>query len=101
MREIRHTIINLSEFRMKKLALISAAAIAVLASPAIAQDQMPTTEQIMGFLDANKDGFIDKTEAKGQMADYFDFIDADKDAKVSPAELQTASDAPAAQPAAK
>lgn len=98
---------------MKKFILISAAAIAVLASPAIAQDQMPTTEQVMGFLDANKDGFIDKTEAKGPMADYFDMIDADKDAKVSPTELQTAmdmrakaaaqqtSDAPAAQPAAK
>lgn len=98
---------------MKKYILISAAAMAVLASPVIAQDQMPTTEQIMGFLDANKDGFIDKTEAKGQMADYFDFIDADKDAKVSPTELQTAidmrakaaaqqpSDAPAVPPAAK
>jgi Ca2+-binding EF-hand superfamily protein len=77
---------------MKKMILISAAAAALLAAPTIAQDQMPTVEQIMGFLDANKDGFIDKTEAKGPMVEYFDIMDADKDTKISATELQTAMD---------
>ena len=77
---------------MKKTILISAAAAALLATPAIAQDQMPTVEQIMGFLDANKDGFVDKTEAKGPMVEYFDMMDADKDAKISTTELQAAMD---------
>ncbi len=77
---------------MKKIILMSAAAAGLLATPVIAQDQMPTVEQIMGFLDASKDGFIDKSEAQGPIAEYFDMMDADKDAKISPAELQTAMD---------
>ena len=77
---------------MNKLILISAAAIATLAAPVTAQDQMPSAEQIMGFLDANKDGFVDKSEAKGPMVEYFEMMDADKDAKISPLELKTAMD---------
>lgn len=51
---------------------------------------MPSPEQIFAFMDANKDGFIAKDEAKGPMAKHFEHIDADKDAKISPVELKTA-----------
>jgi hypothetical protein len=51
---------------------------------------MPNADQIMGFLDANQDGFIAKDEAQGPLAQYFDMVDADKDAKISLDELKTA-----------
>jgi hypothetical protein len=69
----------------------------LVAAPAIlAQDApppqggMPSPEQIIGFLDADKDGFIAKDEAQGPMVQYFDMIDADKDGKISLEELKTA-----------
>lgn len=77
---------------MKKVMLVSAAAAAFFAAPVIAQDQMPSVEQIMGFLDADKSGFIEKSEVQGPMVEFFDMIDADKDTKVSATELQTAMD---------
>ena len=76
---------------------------ALLLSPAVmAQDAppppppsggMPQPEQIFGFLDANKDGFIAKDEAQGPLVQYFANIDADKDDKISLVELKTAMDA--------
>ena len=54
---------------------------------------MPSPEQIVGFMDADKDGFIAKDEAKGPMVQHFDAIDTDKDAKISLAELKTAMEA--------
>ena len=76
---------------------------ALLLSPAVmAQDAppppppsggMPQPEQIFGFLDANKDGFIAKDEAQGPLVQYFGNIDADKDDKISLVELKTAMDA--------
>jgi hypothetical protein len=82
-----------------KISLPLLAALA-LASPAIAQQDspppmapgggLPSPEQIVAFMDADKDGLIAKDEAKGPLAQHFDFIDADKDAKVSLAELKTA-----------
>ena len=54
---------------------------------------MPQPEQIFGFLDANKDGFIAKDEAQGPLVQYFANIDADKDDKISLVELKTAMDA--------
>ncbi len=51
---------------------------------------MPSPEQIFGFLDADKDGFIAKSEAQGPLAQHFDHVDADKDAKISLVELKTA-----------
>lgn len=54
---------------------------------------MPSIEQIFGFLDADKDGFIAKEEARGPMAQHFEHIDADKDGKISPVELKTAMQA--------
>jgi hypothetical protein len=87
-------IFSKQDYKMKRYFLISAAVLTVLVSPAIAQDEaaMPSVEQIMGFLDANKDGFIEKSEAQGPMVEYFDMIDGDKDAKISSAELKTAMD---------
>ncbi|HEV7233657.1 MAG TPA: hypothetical protein VGN36_05380 [Sphingorhabdus sp.] len=83
---------------LKTLAL----AVTLLVAPvAIAQDDtppppmrpgggMPSPEQIFAFMDANKDGFIAKDEARGPMAQHFDHIDGDKDGKISPDELKTA-----------
>jgi Ca2+-binding EF-hand superfamily protein len=75
---------------MKKVLLASAASLMMLSSNAFAQDGMPSVEQIFGFLDADQDGFIQQSEAQGPLADNFALIDADKDAKISPAELKTA-----------
>jgi EF hand len=75
----------------------SATAMALmLASSALAQNApapgagMPSPEQIFAFMDANKDGFIAKDEAKGPMAQHFDHVDGDKDGKISTDELKTA-----------
>jgi hypothetical protein len=83
---------------MKKL--IALVAVLTFASAAMAQQDspppmppsggMPSPEQIFGFMDANKDGFIAKDEAQGPMVQHFDAIDADKDAKISLVELKTA-----------
>jgi hypothetical protein len=48
---------------------------------------MPSPDQIFGFLDA------DKEEARGPMVQHFEYIDADKDGKISPVELKTAMEA--------
>jgi Ca2+-binding EF-hand superfamily protein len=77
---------------LKSSALIAAS---VLASSAMAQNApppgagMPSPEQIFAFMDANKDGFIAKDEAKGPMAQHFDHVDGDKDGKISVDELKT------------
>ena len=73
----------------------------VLSPVAMAQDApppppaggTPQPEQIFAFLDANKDGFIAKDEAQGPLVQYFGMIDADKDDKISMAELKTAMEA--------
>lgn len=76
---------------------LSATAVALmLVSSALAQNAppsgagMPSPEQIFAFMDANKDGFIAKDEAKGPMAQHFDHVDGDKDGKISVEELKTA-----------
>ena len=75
----------------------------MLAPAAIAQDDtppptprgggMPGPEQIFAFMDANKDGFIARDEAKGPMAQHFDHLDADQDGKIALPELKTAMSA--------
>jgi EF hand len=79
-----------------------AAALVLVSSGAIAQDQpapppqpqeIPTPEKVMEMLDANKDGFIVREEAKGPLVEYFDIVDFDKDGKISHAELKAAMDA--------
>jgi hypothetical protein len=82
---------------MKKTLAILAAL--TLASAATAQQDspppmapgggMPSPEQIFAFMDANKDGFIAKDEAKGPLEQNFDYVDGDKDGKISPDELKT------------
>lgn len=83
----------------KSLAIIAAF---ILAPVAIAQNDtppppsgggMPSSEQIFGFLDADKDGFIARAEAQGPLQKHFDMVDADKDDKISPTELKTAMEA--------
>ena len=87
---------------MPKLSAIIAAL--MLAPAAIAQQDappppmpsgggMPSPDQIFGFLDADKDGFIARAEAQGPLVQHFDMVDADKDSKVSVAELKTAMEA--------
>ena len=81
---------------MKKTLAILAAL--TLASAATAQQDssppmapgggMPSPEQIFAFMDANKDGFIAKDEAKGPLEQNFDYVDGDKDGKISPNELK-------------
>jgi hypothetical protein len=79
---------------MFKIPLV--AGLLALSTAAAAQDAppsgggMPSPEQIIGFLDADKDGFVSKDEAQGPMVQYFDMIDADKDGKISLEELKTA-----------
>jgi EF hand len=75
---------------MKKLLALSAASLMMLSTNAVAQDDTPSVEQIFGFLDADQDGFIQKSEAQGPLVEFFDQIDADKDTKISPAEMTTA-----------
>jgi hypothetical protein len=79
--------------------LVAALAVFVFAPVAMAQDApppappgggMPSPEQIFGFMDANKDGFIAKDEAKGPLGQHFDAIDADKDGRISQDELKAA-----------
>lgn len=81
---------------------IAAASLLLLSSALYAQDEpappppgggMPSPEQIFGFLDADKDGFIAREEAQGPLEKHFDMVDADKDNKISVAELKTAMDA--------
>jgi hypothetical protein len=82
---------------MKYVVVISA--LLTVASGAIAQDTppvappgggMPSPEQIVAMMDANKDGLIGKAEAQGPLAQHFDFVDADKDGTISLAELKVA-----------
>lgn len=61
--------------------------------PAGPSGGMPSPDQIFGFMDADKDGFIAKDEARGPMVQHFDHIDSDKDGKISPVELKTAMEA--------
>lgn len=78
---------------------VAAASLLFLSSALYAQEEpapppmgggMPSPEQIFGFLDADKDGFIAREEAKGPLEKHFDTVDADKDKKISPVELKTA-----------
>lgn len=67
-----------------------------LSTAAMAQDAPPppqsgpTVEQIFQFLDYDQDGFIQKSEAQGPLAEHFDMVDTDKDGKISPDEVKAA-----------
>lgn len=57
-----------------------------------AQAQMPAPADIVARWDTNKDGSVSKEEwvAAGRPAERFDLVDADKDGKVTAAELEAA-----------
>ena len=70
--------------------LLSPAVMAQDAPPPPPSGGMPQPEQILAFMDANKDGFIAKDEAQGPLVEYFANIDVDKDEKISLEELKAA-----------
>lgn len=74
------------------ISTIAVLAIGPAFSPALAQVDaaQPAKEDHFRKLDANGDGFIDKTEARGRLADHFDQIDTNHDGRLSPDELKAA-----------
>jgi hypothetical protein len=72
--------------------LILAAAAAALAAPTAVLAQMPSAADIVKNWDKDGDGAISKAEwtAAGRPAARFDAVDANKDGKVTAAELDAA-----------
>lgn len=72
--------------------IISAATIAVLAAAGAASAQMPTPADMIKSWDKNGDGTVTRDEwtAAGRPAERFDIIDANKDGKITAAELEAA-----------
>ena len=79
---------------MTKLQATFAVSLMALSTAAIAQDAPPqggpSVEQIFQFLDADQDGFIQRSEAQGPLVEHFDTVDTDKDGKISPDEVKAA-----------
>ena len=77
---------------MRRVVFAAAAAAAVLAVAGGAQAQMPAAADLIKTWDKNGDGAVDKAEwtAAGRQADRFDAVDADKDGKITTAELEAA-----------
>lgn len=76
---------------MRKI-VFAALATAALAAAGAAQAQMPSPADIVKNWDKNGDGAVDKAEwtAAGRPAERFDAVDANKDGKVTVAELEAA-----------
>ena len=70
------------------LLLTGPAALSVAAQTASAPP--PAKEGHFAKLDANGDGFIDKSEARGPLAEHFDAVDTDHDGRLSREELKAA-----------
>ena len=72
--------------------LFAAAAAAVLALAGAAQAQMPNPADIITAMDKDGDSAISKDEwaAAGRPAERFDMVDANKDGKITVAELEAA-----------
>ena len=70
--------------------LIIAAALAALAAPAFAQ--LPAPADVVKQWDKDGDGAVSKDEwtAAGRPAERFDMVDANKDGKITVAELEAA-----------
>ncbi len=77
---------------MRTLVLAAAATAALLSAAGAAQAQMPAPADIIKNWDKNGDGAVDKAEwtAAGRPAERFDAVDANKDGKVTAAELEAA-----------
>ena len=73
-------------------AILATAAIAVLAVAGTASAQMPVPAEMIKAWDKNGDGGVSTDEwvAAGRPAERFDLIDANKDGKISAAELEAA-----------
>jgi EF hand len=80
------------DFPMIKLALPAAALAAALFTAGLAHAQMPPAAELLKAWDTNADGAVDRAEwtAAGRPAERFDMVDADKDGKISAAELEAA-----------
>jgi Ni/Co efflux regulator RcnB len=76
---------------MRKV-VFAAVAAAVLAAAGVASAQMPAPADLIKRWDTNGDGAVDKAEwtAAGRQADRFDAVDANKDGKITAAELEAA-----------
>jgi hypothetical protein len=82
---------------MKRLLLLSTA-LAFIASPCIADEEVPTNIQRkydrrleeMKLLDKNKDGVLQAKELQGSVNNKFDAADTNKDGVISPEERQAA-----------
>ncbi|TAJ69149.1 MAG: EF-hand domain-containing protein [Phenylobacterium sp.] len=76
---------------MRKM-IFAAVATALLAGAGAAYAQMPAPADIVKNWDKNGDGAVDKAEwvAAGRPAERFDAVDANKDGKVTAAELEAA-----------
>jgi hypothetical protein len=72
--------------------VFAAVAGAVLAAAGAAQAQMPAPADLIARWDKNGDGAVDKGEwtAAGRPAERFDAVDANKDGKITAAELEAA-----------
>jgi len=77
---------------MRKTIFAAAAATALLAGAGAAYAQMPQPADIIKNWDKNGDGAVDKAEwtAAGRPAERFDAVDANKDGKITAAELEAA-----------
>ncbi len=75
-----------------RTAIIAAAALAVLGVATTASAQMPAPADMIKNWDKNGDGAVSKDEwvAAGRPAERFDLVDANKDGKITAAELEAA-----------
>ncbi len=72
--------------------IIFAATVVVLAAAGAASAQMPAPADMIKSWDKNGDGAVTRDEwtAAGRPAERFDIIDANKDGKITAAELEAA-----------
>lgn len=75
--------------------LFAAAAAALISAAGAAQAQMPAAADLIKAWDKDGDGAVSKEEwtAAGRPADRFAAVDADKDGKITVAELEAAMQA--------
>ena len=77
---------------MRTLIITAAVAAALLAAAGAASAQMPTPADMIKSWDKNGDGAVTRDEwtAAGRPAERFDIVDANKDGKITAAELEAA-----------